>query len=75
MCKVYEFPQKKELSDELKEMITELAKRYVDVLYKALDYFETDEFDYAEITKVGEEITVYYVEQLEKIVEEMEEGF
>ena len=75
MCKVIEFPRKKELSDELKEKITKLAEDYVDVFYGTLAHFEVDENDSSEIEEVGKEITIFYTEQLQKILETKEEGF
>ena len=73
MCKIVEFPQKKELPIEVKNDIRKLAEDYVCVLLDALEYLNVNTDDIDKIEEVGKEITVIYVEELEKIVEGMDE--
>ena len=73
MCRVYEFPKKKELSDAIKDDIRQMATDYFNVLLEALEYLEVNTDDLQAITEVGNEITAIYEEHLRKIVEAVEE--
>ena len=70
MCKVYEFPMKKELSDELKKRMDKITKEYVGLMNETLEnlYGENvTEEDYEEFQEV---IMVAFLESLEKAIDE-----
>lgn len=73
MCKIVEFPQKKELPKELKEKVYGAAKDYIDVLYEALEHFVVDEYDYQTMDEVNQMVAMVYAEGLEVAIEELEE--
>ena len=72
MCKIVEFPQKKELPKELREKVYGAARDYVDVLYEALEHFVVDEYDYQTMEEVNEMVAMVYTEGLGVAVEEFE---
>ena len=50
MCKVYEFPVKKELPEEIKEMLVKSANDYIESINKIVEYISNtcespEEFD------------------------------
>lgn len=73
MAKVIAFPEKKQLSRELKERLYGVAKDYIDVLYDALDGFVDDEYDYEGFKEVNEMVAKIYQEGLNIAIDEMEE--
>ena len=73
MCKIVEFPQKKELPKELKEKVYGAAKDYIDVLYEALEHFVVDEYDYQTMDEVNQMVAMIYAEGLEVAIDELEE--
>lgn len=73
MCKIVEFPQKKELPKVLKEKVYGAAKDYIDVLYEALEHFVVDEYDYQTMDEVNQMVAMVYAEGLEVAIDELEE--
>ena len=73
MCKIVEFPQKKELPKALKEKVYGAAKDYIDVLYEALEHFVVDEYDYQTMDEVNQMVAMVYAEGLEVAIDELEE--
>ena len=73
MCKIVEFPQKKELPKELKQKVYGTARDYVGVLYEALEHFVVDEYDYQTMEEVNELVAAVYIDGLTNAVDEFEE--
>ena len=73
MCKIVEFPQKKELPKELKQKVYGTARDYVEVLYEALEHFVVDEYDYQTMEEVNELVAAVYIDGLANAVDEFEE--
>lgn len=73
MCKIVEFPQKKELPKELKLKVYGAAKEYIDVLYEALEHFVVDEYDYQTMDEVNQMVAMVYAEGLDVAIDEIEE--
>lgn len=72
MCKVYEFPVKKELPEDVKEMIQESANEYVKTINEALEMLvteDTTEEEYLELSKI---VLETYLESIIKSVAEYE---
>lgn len=72
MCKVYEFPVKKEIPKELEDRLNEVTKLYVNVMTEILDTLcdgEPTEEDYNEFMEM---MIVAYVKSLEKALDELE---
>ena len=72
MCKVYNFPTKLELSEELKVRIGECAKNYVKNINEILDdihdkYGELDGYD-----ELMAELPQYYLEAIIECCDELE---
>lgn len=73
MCKIIEFPQKKELPKEIRERVYGAAKDYVDVLYEALEHFVVDEYDYVTLDEVNQLVAMTYAEGIAEAIDEYEE--
>lgn len=74
MAKVYAFPVKKELPEDLKGRLDKIAKAYVELLsdvYKDVASSAVNEEDMAELTEV---MIMAYMEAIEKAIEELGEG-
>jgi hypothetical protein len=72
MCKIIEFPQKKELPKYLRDQVYGAAKNYVDALYDALEYLDVDEYDYQGIDETNQMLAMIYAEALSKAIAEKE---
>ena len=73
MCKIVEFPQKKELPKEMRDKVYGAARDYVGVLYEALEHFVVDEYDYRTFDEVNELVAMTYAEGLNYAIEDLEE--
>lgn len=73
MCKIVEFPQKKELPKELRERVYGAARNYIDVLYDALEHFVVDEYDYQTLDEVNQIVATVYAEGLNIAIDEVED--
>lgn len=72
MCKVYEFPVKKELPEDVKELIQESANEYVKTINEVLEMLvteDTTEEEYFELSKI---VLETYLESIIKSVAEYE---
>ena len=73
MCKIVEFPQKKELPKEMRDKVYGAARDYICVLYEALEHFVVDEYDYQTLDEVNELVAMTYAEGLNNAIDELEE--
>lgn len=71
MCKVYEFPVKKELPKELEERLQKVAKEYVEIVNEALSYFEDDNATEEEAAKFMESVLQVYMGAIMNAVDEV----
>ena len=70
MCKVYEFPMKKELSAELKKRMDKVTKEYVIIMNETLKNLYGENVTAADYEEFQEIILVAFLESLEKAIEE-----
>lgn len=71
MCKVYEFPIKKELPKDLEERLDKAVREFVLIMSESLDTLYGDEPTEEEYNEFMEMIVVIYMELLEKAVDEL----
>lgn len=71
MCKVYEFPMKKELSDELKKRMDKVTKEYTMIIAEALENLYSENPTKAEYDECQELILMAFIESLEKAIGEL----
>lgn len=71
MCKVYEFPVKKHLPEELEEGINELAKEHIHLMKKALDMFKEGDPTDEEVNEFMEELILIYSQAIINAVDEI----
>ena len=71
MCRIYEFPTKKELPHELAERLDKLAKNYVQLMNEFMQYFEDNYTTNEEIEELMEMIILSYAESITKAVDDL----
>lgn len=71
MCQVYEFPVKKQIPEELKEDIQQIAKDYVQLMNKALKMFEEGDPTDKEVEEFIGEVILIYTKAIENAVDEI----
>lgn len=72
MTKVYEFPIKKQLPQEVKECLYEIADAYVKTLNYALTTLSEDTPTNAELNEIREMVEMTYLEGLVEAIDGME---
>ena len=72
MCKVLQFPQKKELPKAMEEEIHKIAKDYMEVLYAAFEYFEDECETREDMEDVHDLVVSAYADGIEKAINELE---
>lgn len=70
MCKIYEFPMKKELPKEMEDRLNKVVREFVNVVSESLDTLYGDDPTEEEYTNFMDLITVAYMEMLEKAIDE-----
>jgi len=73
MCKVYEFPVKKQLTEEQVTRLYEVAEDYIEVLNDILGTLSNDELNYEDMNELTELVACTYAEGMIKAIEKMEE--
>ena len=71
MCKVYEFPMKKELSAELKNRMDKITKDYVDLMNETVENLYGENVTAEDYEEFQEVIMVAFLESLEKAIDEL----
>lgn len=72
MCKVYAFPVKKEIPEDLKETLQKSAKEYVKVIYNSLDCLVTEDTTEEEYIEISGMLLEAYLEAILNAVAEQE---
>ena len=72
MCKVYEFPTKKELPEEVKIKVQGSAKEYVKTINESLEILVTDEITEEEYLELSKMVLEAYLEAIIQAVVEYE---
>jgi DNA-binding ferritin-like protein (Dps family) len=72
MCKVYEFPTKKELSDVLKKRMDKITKEYVNIMNETLENLYGENLSASDYEEFQEVILVAFLESLEKAIDELD---
>lgn len=73
MAKVYAFPIKKELPDEMKDTLYMLAKTYVTLLNTAFNELSSEMPSDQELNEIKDMVIIEYAYAMEKAINEMEE--
>ena len=73
MCKVYEFPTKKQIPKEAEETLYSVAKDYVDVLTKIMNELCADTNSDAEYYEVMQLVLNTYLEAISTAIDELED--
>lgn len=73
MAKVYTFPIKKELPDEMKDTLGMLAKTYVNLLNAAFKELSSEMPSDQELNEIKDMVIIEYACALEKAIDELEE--
>ena len=71
MCKVYEFPMKKELPKEMEERLDKVVREFVSIMSESLDTLYGDDPTEEEYANFMELLVIAYMELLEKAVDEL----
>lgn len=71
MCKVYEFPMKKELPKDLEERLNKAVREFVSIMSESLDVLYGDNPTEEEYTNFMNLLVITYMELLEKAVDEL----
>ena len=71
MCKVYEFPMKKELPKELEERLNKVVREFVSVMSESLDALYGDNPTEEEYANFMDLLVITYMELLEKAVDDL----
>lgn len=72
MCKVYEFPVKKEIPEEVKEVLQESATEYVKTINEVLAMIVDDDTTEEEYFELSGKVLEAYLEAIIKAVVEYE---
>lgn len=72
MCKVYAFPVKKKLPEELEERLDKVTKEYVDVMTDILEALCEDNPTEKDYENFMELMMTAYAKCIEKAIDEME---
>ena len=73
MAKVYEFPVKKSLPDEVKECLYEIGSAYVKTLNYALSELTSDNPTQKELDEIKGLVDLTYAKGICKAIDELEE--
>ena len=71
MCKVYEFPMKKEFPKELKGRLDEIAKDYVNLMTEAIEVLYGDESSEEDNMEFMEIMMNAYTDSMVKAISEL----
>lgn len=71
MCKVYEFPMKKELPKDLEERLNKVVQEFVSIIGESLDALYGDDPTEKEYNEFMEMVIMIYMELLEKAVDDL----
>lgn len=71
MCKVYEFPMKKELPKDLEERLNKAVREFVKIMSESLDTLYGDDPTEEEYADFMDLLVMTYMELLEKAVDEL----
>ena len=74
MAKVYAFPVKKQISEEMKQKLYDLAKEYVNLLNDVFEELTDDVTDEDEMVEVTELMLMAYLDAVGKAIDELEES-
>ena len=74
MAKVLAFPVNKELSEEVKQRLNEIAKLYVQLMNEVYDETIGDVKDEKEVAELAELMLYEYMAAIEKAIAELEES-
>ena len=71
MCKLYEFPTKKELPKDMEERLDKVVREFVLIMSESLDTLYGDNPTEEEYVNFMDLIVIAYMELLEKAVDEL----
>lgn len=71
MCKVYEFPTKKELSEEMMARIDKVTEEYVEIMAETLDNLYNGEPTLSDYNEFMELMITSYLVSLEKAINKL----
>lgn len=71
MCKVYEFPVKKQLPEEVEKGLQKLAKDYIQLMDKALKMFDEDDLTEEDFNDFMEQVILIYAEATANAIDEV----
>lgn len=71
MCKVYEFPMKKELPKETEERLDKVVREFVNIINESLDTLYGDDLTDKEYSEFMEYFNTKYTELLAKAIDEL----
>ena len=74
MAKVYAFPVKKEIPEDMMQRLDEIAKTYVQLLNDVYDELIGTAKNSEEMNEVTELLLVAYFDSVRKAVDELDEG-
>lgn len=74
MCKVYEFPVKKQLTEEQIARLYEVAEDYIVVLNDILGTLSGEELANGDMEEMAELVAYTYAEGMVKAIEKIEES-
>lgn len=72
MCKVYNFPVKKDIPEEIREILQEAAKDYVATINKSLELLVDEDTTEEEYNELSGMLLEAYLHAIIKAVEEYE---
>ena len=71
MCKVYEFPTKKDMPEYLEERLNKAVREFVDIIGESLDALYGDDLTEQEYSEFMECFNTKYTELLSKAIDEL----
>lgn len=74
MAKVYAFPVKKELPEEMIKRLNGIAKMYVKLMNDVFEEMTIDVTNEKELNEITELLLLEYIAAVEKAIEELEES-